>query len=991
MKKAPIPQNDEERIQKLKWYNILDTDTETIFDDITKTAATICQARISLVSLVDESRQWFKSKYGLDAQETPRDISFCGHAITSDKVFIVEDAELDENFCDNPLFVNEPHVRFYAGAPLITPDGFRIGTLCVIDSEKKSLTKDQISALESLSKQVINILELRKLHEKVLSQNIHYEKLLDNMMAGVVVQNEKGQVTEFNQRALDILELSKDKLLSASLSDLHKKFIKQDGSPFTTEEYPWIVSLKEKKQLNDIIIGVILENKNIKWTKSSSAPIETNLGLSVISTFRDVTKDLFSNDLIHSMSNIRKRFLDYTTSSSSSTTIYNNTFYNFLLDEILRITESEYGFIGEILSDQDSSLFLKTFAITDISWNEDTKKFYKENVDNGLNFKNLETLFGEVIKTGQAVLTNNPKNHPKAAGIPQGHPPLNAFMGIPIHFNNKLIAMVGVANRVNGYSQDLYNSLGPLLEVIGEVISHQNFKREKDLTELQSKLILDGTGVALWRLNLTDNSLIWDNSMYKLYELDEKDFSGHFDAWEKSLHPDDKEKSVKEIQDAIKGIKDFDTVFRIKTSKNDVKYIRAKAKVLRYENGEPYSIIGTNWDNTKEVKYQNLLVEARDRAEDFTKAKSLFLANMSHEIRTPMNGIIGMVSLLNHTQLNNEQRNMLTTIKSCGDSLLTILNDILDYTKIESGKLEIINTSFNLRKNIDEVVFLMANIASISGITINTEIDESIPAFIISDNVRFKQIVTNLLSNAIKFSEKSKNVYLKISKLEGNNNKIKLLISIEDHGIGMTTEEQQKLFQEFSQVDSGITRNYGGTGLGLSISMKLANLMGGIIKVESEKGKGSKFSLELEVKEGDAIKEQNKKFNFEDFSEKYPHKILLVEDNKINQYLAIGFLNKLGYPCDLAENGQIAVDMANKNNYSLIFMDMQMPVMDGVTATKEILKNLKSVSIVAMTANVLIEDKEKCMNAGMVAFLQKPIKLEELALTIKNLEKIKQN
>lgn len=990
MKKAPIPINDKTRVEKLQSYNVLDTEMEPIFDEITNTAAAICNTKISLISLVDESRQWFKSKCGLEAPETPRDISYCGHAIMSDEIFIVEDAEFDERFCDNPLFLNEPNVRFYAGAPLVAPDGQRIGTLCVIDNEKKSLEQHQILALKSLAKQVINILELRKSNELIENQNKRFEKILDNMIDGIVIHNNDGLVTDFNNQALNILELSESQLLGRNSYDPNWKCIKPDGSPFPVDQYPALVALKENKTISNIIMGVVSGKNVLKWIKINSVPIETKDGMNSISTFSDISKERFHSDLIHSMSEIRKKYLEYTTTAMLPTTNYNNSFYDFILEEILKITRSEYGFVGEVIKNQaDDTPFLKTFAITDISWSEETKKFYDDNIEKGLVFKNLKTLFGEVLITGKELITNSPHKHQKSGGIPTGHPPLNSFMGIPIHNNNQFIAMIGLANRVSGYTQDLYSELEPFIDVIGEIITHQKLKKEKELTELQSKLILDGTGVALWRYNLVDNSLIWDDSMYRLYELNANDFLGHYQAWEQALHPEDKARSEKELQDAINGIKEFDTVFRIKTSKDKIKYIKAKAIVLRYENGEPYSMIGTNWDNTQEIKYQNLLVEAKKKAEDFSKAKSLFLANMSHEIRTPMNGIIGMISLLNDTELNHEQKDMLTTITSCGNSLITILNDILDHAKIESGKLKIEKANFDFKKTIDEVVYLIANIASEREISIRSEIKNDIPNFLISDVVRIKQIITNLLSNAVKFSKSGEIVFLTISqnKIKDDPSRLNIKFAIKDQGIGISKEEQKKLFKEFSQVDAGITREYGGTGLGLSISMKLAKMMGGIIHIKSEKGKGSIFTLELKLKIGTKPESSPLNTKYEELSQKFPHQILLVDDNKINQILASKFLNKLGYTCDIADNGQIAVEMAAKKDYSLIFMDMQMPVMDGVTATKEILKKSTSVSIVAMTANVLSEDREKCMNAKMVGFVQKPIKLEELVHAIEAISK----
>ncbi|CBW27287.1 putative histidine kinase/response regulator fusion protein [Halobacteriovorax marinus SJ] len=390
-------------------------------------------------------------------------------------------------------------------------------------------------------------------------------------------------------------------------------------------------------------------------------------------------------------------------------------------------------------------------------------------------------------------------------------------------------------------------------------------------------------------------------------------------------------------------------------------------------------------DISEQKKYQRELEDSRNKALAAEKAKSLFLANMSHEIRTPMNGILGMASLLKDTSLNPLQEEMLSIINSCGDSLLTIINDILSFSKIESGKLSIEKVSFNLKKSVEDVTSLIANIASEKGITIHSKIDNSIPQFLKSDIVRLKQIITNLLSNAVKFSPDEEKVFLDIKLTGCNGNIVKVLFSVKDNGIGMSEEEQSRLFQEFTQADEGVTRKFGGTGLGLSISSKLAKLLGGKIKVESRKGEGSKFSFELEFEKGNEFQSEEQDVNYDGFEKKYPHKIILVEDNRVNQKLGEMILAKLGYKVDIVENGKVAVEACSNENYSLIFMDMQMPVMDGVTATKKILKNNKESKIVAMTANVLEEDRQKCLDAGMLDFVSKPVRIANVASVIKSL------
>ncbi len=387
-------------------------------------------------------------------------------------------------------------------------------------------------------------------------------------------------------------------------------------------------------------------------------------------------------------------------------------------------------------------------------------------------------------------------------------------------------------------------------------------------------------------------------------------------------------------------------------------------------------------DITWQKAQQEALIESEKLAKSAAEAKSLFLANMSHEIRTPMNGIIGTLSLFKDDNLSTKQKEMLTTVRSCGESLLTIINDILDFSKIESGKLQIEEINFDLREAVEEVLLLISNIASKRGICIHSHFSDTVPQYVVGDAVRVRQILMNILSNAIKFSADSNDVWLDIILLSEQDGIFNLKFSVKDQGIGMTQEEQARLFVAFSQAEEGITRKYGGTGLGLSICAKLLDLMGGSISVESEKHTGSTFSFELSFSEGALPKETKAEDDYDSLSEQYPHQVLLVEDNMINQIIAQTMLETLGYDVTIANNGQEAVDLFNYHQHSLIFMDMQMPVMDGITATVEILKLDASVPIIAMTANALNEDREKCFSAGMKSFITKPIQLNDVAKAI---------
>jgi PAS domain S-box-containing protein len=904
--------NEDDRIKALRQYDILDTPEEVEFNNIVKLAALVCNVPHAYISLVDENRIFIKSMVGGSTQSQPRDVSFSHYTILGEDVLEVPDALLDERFANHRVVQGEPKLRFYAGAPLVDDNGFKLGIIGVYDTKPGSITREQKDGLKILAKEIITHISFRKKSADLEAKTTRFEELLNLSTVSPEIHcilDHTGKILFINDAVETILEYSAEEATGLNM---------------------WEFCFEEDKTH----LLTLLENGLRSKSKEFSVD------------FRIVSKTGIIRWLSWNM------------------VVKNGRWYTYGRDitESKRV-ESELMKLSFVASKVDNAIVINN-ANNHVTWvNAAFEKITGFTLED-LKGKRLGDLIVgpktdlELLAKAREMISRNQSFTVDLLAYKKDQTPIWLSIYNTVVLNEDAEVDIEV-------------------EIIIDITEKKKAEEEVQLLSLVASQT--DTGV-----NITDSdgNTTWMNqSLEKLTGYSLSEVQG--ERLGNLISNDETQRDlIDQSRDKAKNNESYSIEVKAITKEAKPLWLCVSNTPVVDEKGKVIRQIDLITDITQRKQVERELVESKEQALQLSEAKEMFLSVMSHEIRTPLNAVIGMTHLLLDNDPKVSQIDDLNILKFSAENLLNIINDILDFTKIETGNLTLECLPMDIKSLAADIISSLQINATKKGNRLELS-SSNVPDSVLGDKTRIYQVLMNLLGNAIKFTNNG-TVHLNIELLKETETNFEIRFEVSDTGIGIPEDKLSYIFESFTQAKTDISRKYGGTGLGLAITKKLLKLYSSEISVESIEGKGTTFSFSVNFDKvsSNALVAMASQDNASFIGKT----ILVVDDNEINILIAKRILSKMGFVVEFANNGHEAIQKVVDAQYDLIFMDIKMPGIDGYETTN-IIRELdgdyfKTVPIIALTASTLQDEHVKFKASGMNGHVLKPFKPEEIKAAI---------
>jgi PAS domain S-box-containing protein len=968
--KAALPENEAERLAALRGLGILDTGPELAYDELSTLAAYICQTPIALISLVDEDRQWFKSRVGWTARETPREVAFCAHTILEPDLFVVPDASADQRFANNPLVTSPPCIRFYAGAPLVTAEGHALGTICVLDHKPRELTAEQAGALRTLSHQVV--VQLR-LHEQLAEQQ--------RINAELGQANETLRVEIVQRRRADQALRESERLMNSILGQLpglaYRCLVDRNWTAlFAAGQFRPIGGIDAE----DLVAGRIHYSDILHPDDAERCARNVAEALA--------RREPFENEhrILDRQGNVRWIL------ARGRGIFADDGSLRFLEGLNIDITEQKRA--EEELRKANDRLALAVRGSNVGVWENDMLDGdYRAGRIRCTNV--LEPLGYPAPESAIDWQTVAAPVHPDDRGrVEQA---LRAYLaGETAEYSVEFRAR----HRDGSYRWMLSRGVvvrdadGRPVRFVGTRIDITERKAAEDAlraSEERFRGTFENAGVGMAHTDFDGPWLRLNEKLcaivgYTREELLHKTFQD-------ITYPDDLPASVDRVARLRRGESpSYSLEKRYVRKDGSPVWVDLSVSLQRDAAGAPAYMIAIIQDISERKRLEGELRRAMEAAEAANRAKSEFLAHVSHEVRTPLNAILGMNELALDTPVTDQQRKYLTVVQSAAEALLEVINDLLDFSKIEAGKLELDWAAFSLRAALNDTLRSLALRAHRKGLELVSRIHPHVPDAFVGDAGRLRQVLTNLVGNAIKFTDQGE-VVVEAEVLEEENGPghgvpldpesppCTLLFTVRDTGIGIPREKQQKIFEAFEQADGATTRRYGGTGLGLSIASRLVGLMGGLITVESEPGQGSTFRFTVRLHQPVL---QPDRAVARAPAELHGLPVLIVDDNATSRRTLEDWLRGWGTTPTAVGDGSAALEALRQaaaagRPFALVVLDSCLHGTDALALAAHVrpTRELAASGIILLTVEDQARELRRYHELGITTCLMKPVQEEE--------------